>query len=926
MGGIGKTTLAKVVFNKLSTHFGKCCCFLEDVREKSSRTDGLVGLHKKLLSEIGNAAGTGSIDATDNGMKRIEETLRRKKVLIVLDDVDKSEQVEKLVGKGALFLGSRVLITTRHENVLQITRPKYEIVKYEMKVMSSDHAFQLFSRHAFNSDSPPNDDFGISKKILSTTGRLPLTIEVIGSMLRNERKEAWKETLDKLSKTLLEDVYNKLKISYDALTFQEQQIFLDIACFFIGEKKTNAIYMWDDCGLYPIRGIEVLKRMCLIKIGKGNEFLMHDQLRDLGKGIVNNENPMNPEERSRLWIKDEVLDTIKTKKMKNVQAMVLEPFPPKVHIKSEKIGRFEKLRFLELERGTFVGDLMDCFPKLTWFGWSAFDLKCELTNMCLKNVVVLQFSSIAGLDDMELWSLIKETRKLKVLELKWCHNITTTGDLSGCSTLERLTFRDCVGLRTIDSSIGKLKHLIELTVDGCNLIDLLVEIGELQNLERVILKGCCENFKCKSLLGLSLESILEDLVHRPNANLKGQLTFEIALLPPLQRLVLRGLYGIRELLALPISLTHLEVFCMSLQVVPDLSNLTNLVELDLHGGFEYGKQDIIHTGDSRWIRKLSKLEQLRLCHLHVPSPIELTSLRRLSQLHLCGVNLQPFTQVPSSLLKLNLKKFNSIALLSSNVKNLSDLELWHPQVEEIILDGLQLPNLRKLWVYDDGGPLQRFILSGMKMLKKFAIWECPKLDEIHIAGVLESLEVLRINECKSFGRFMYVKIHGKSSHESSLILESRVFNKLRDLNLQNNQKTLGIQVVGTSESLEELVLSGDHLQSLGGLSNLKNLKSLRIHSCPELRIDVWTTELPNECRLYINWCEKLVGVRGHYEGTVQGFKRHKRFPRFPSLEDLEEEEEYQSEEDGYQSEEEEYHSEEEDGPFTCHCRGRTRGC
>ncbi|KAL3721862.1 hypothetical protein ACJRO7_034238 [Eucalyptus globulus] len=141
MGGIGKTTLAKVVFNELSTHFGKCCCFLEDVREKSSRTDGLVGLQKKLLSEIGNATGTGSIDATDNGMKRIGETLLHKKVLIVLDDVDKSEQVEKLVGKDALFSSSRVLITARNENVLQITGPKYEILKYEMKVMNSDHAF-----------------------------------------------------------------------------------------------------------------------------------------------------------------------------------------------------------------------------------------------------------------------------------------------------------------------------------------------------------------------------------------------------------------------------------------------------------------------------------------------------------------------------------------------------------------------------------------------------------------------------------------------------------------------------------------------------------------------------------------------------------------------------------------------------------------
>ncbi|KAL3721871.1 hypothetical protein ACJRO7_034246 [Eucalyptus globulus] len=561
--------------------------------------------------------------------------------------------------------------------------------------------------------------------------------------------------------------------------------------------------------------------------------------------------------------------------MKNVEAMKLELFHKQVVIKSEAIGRFEKLRFLKLRGGTFVGDLMDCFPKLRWIDWRAFDLKSELTNLCLKNVVVLQFSRIAGLDDMKLRSLIKETRKLKVLELSFCVHITRTPNLSGCSTLERLTFWDCSGLRMIDNSIGKLKHLIELTVDGCPLLGLPEEIGDLQNLERFILKGCREMkelpdsiFKWKSLRELELTSggsTEERLPSRGYANLKGQLPYEIGLLLQLQRLVLRDLYEIRELPALPISLTHLEVFSMSLQVVPNLSNLTNLVELDLRGDFEYGKQ-----------------EQSRLCLLHVPAPIELASLRQLSQLHLSELNLQPLTQVPSSLLKLELENFNSITLLSSNLKNLSDLMLRRPRVEEITLNGLQLPNLRELYVDDhddddddDGGPLQRFILSGMKRLERVAMWNCPKLDEIHIAGVLESLEFLLINGCKSFRRFMYVEIHGESFNESSLILESRVFNKLQYLRLKENHKILDIQFVGMSESLEDLVLSGDHLQSLGGLSNLKNLKSLELYYCPELRIiegldklkflnelgligcgllesqiDVLTTELPNDCNIY----------------------------------------------------------------------------
>ncbi|XP_039167602.1 TMV resistance protein N-like [Eucalyptus grandis] len=229
MGGIGKTTLAKVVFNKLSSHFGKCCCFLEDVRVKSSRIDGLVELQKKLLSEIGAPAGVKNIDEIDDGMHRIGEALQKNKVLIVLDDVDNSDQVKTLVGNGTLHLGSRILITTRNRDELQTD---YQILDYELEVMTDGPALKLFSRHAFNKDFPLDDYIVLSREIVYETGRLPLALEVIGSFLsRNKNQKIWEETLAKLKKAPHKDVFRKLKISYDALTFEQRQIFLDIACF-----------------------------------------------------------------------------------------------------------------------------------------------------------------------------------------------------------------------------------------------------------------------------------------------------------------------------------------------------------------------------------------------------------------------------------------------------------------------------------------------------------------------------------------------------------------------------------------------------------------------------------------------------------------------------------------------------------------------
>lgn len=58
-------------------------------------------------------------------------------------------------------------------------------------------------------------------------------------------------------------------ISYNALGCQGKEIFLDIACFFIGTDLTYASYMWDACDFFPQVEIEILSSMSLIKVGTG---------------------------------------------------------------------------------------------------------------------------------------------------------------------------------------------------------------------------------------------------------------------------------------------------------------------------------------------------------------------------------------------------------------------------------------------------------------------------------------------------------------------------------------------------------------------------------------------------------------------------------------------------------------------------------
>ncbi|XP_048140746.1 disease resistance protein L6-like [Rhodamnia argentea] len=914
---------------------------------------GMGGIGKTTLAKV-----VRSIDEIDYGTKRIEEVLSNKKVLIALDDVANLEQVEKLVGRSTLNSGSRILITTRNKDVLRIDRPNYRISEYEMEVMSSAHALELLSRHAFNSDSPSDDYKDLSRKIVAAIGRLPLALEVIGSFLRGKGQDIWRETSEKLSNAPRNDVFEKLKISYDALSYRQQQIFLDIACFFIGEPTTYAIYMWKDCDFFLDAGVGVLISMSLVKIVE-NTFWMHDQLRDLGREIIHRQNPINPEERSRIWIDKEVLEAIRTKEMKkNVQALTLDlRKSDNKTITSEEIGRFQHLRYLRLSGGTFRGNLAMSLTNMSWIFWSSPPRRLffKPTNMRLNNVVVLEFSRNAFIDDSKLQSLTKRARKLKVLSLEYCHNIKRMPDFSGCPNLERLNFNGCSNLRKLDGSIGMLKSLIHLKIRGCRSLEYLPEeIENLVKLEHFSVEECPVKklpdsiWRLKSLCELHFDNsyprirwansweipsvlMLEKLevlrIYSPN--LKGRLPRAIgnfpslrvlrlsrtrigevpetvSMLPRLQTLELINCNEIQELPMLPTSLSNIQVSSKSLRVVSYISNPTNLVPLDLDDGSRWKEGGKICTGDLGGMGKLSKLNKLKLELLNVPAPTELASLSRLKELYLSGLDLRTLTQLPSSLLELQLDKFNSAVSLSSRLENLSSLELTSSQVQEIRLSGLQLCNLTRL-ILGGGEPLERLELSNLRKLKTVEVSACPKLVEIQFVGAFESLEELSIENCESLGGLGYAGYAGEAEsageltmEEGRLILPSRVFCKLRMFELGCCPKILQIQVLGTSELWKEFWVTDCRLlHSVRGLSNLKKLELLGIRSCdglpvvegldelealkvlyvddsPSLErwIDVSNTKLPNDCRIEIPHIPHRRS-KTYFEGTVQSYKRYK---------------------------------------------------
>ncbi|XP_030525408.2 disease resistance protein L6-like [Rhodamnia argentea] len=214
--------------------------------------------------------------------------------------------------------------------------------------------------------------------------------------------------------------------------------------------------------------------MPLIKIIDHDKIWIHNQLRDLGRDIVHQENRQRPGRCSRLWSPEVTLNVIlENEGTDDVEALNLEAPNQMWSFTSEEIARLVKLRFLKLYGGKLVGDFENTFSKLRWLSWYHRPAKFQVTNLKLRNLVVLKLSGMYITECWRGWDHIKEAKNLKVLNITGCEYLTRVPNLSTFSMLERLILEDCERLVEIDSSIGELKCLVYLEINGCNSMEKL---------------------------------------------------------------------------------------------------------------------------------------------------------------------------------------------------------------------------------------------------------------------------------------------------------------------------------------------------------------------------------------------------------------------------------------------------------------------
>ncbi|GLT30083.1 hypothetical protein SLA2020_049050 [Shorea laevis] len=223
MAGLGKTTIAKAVLENgnIRRHFGDnrmWVCVSENFDVKMILMEMLESITK-------SRSGGGDIGSKDTVLTKIQEKLGEKSYLLILDDVwNEERQIWEDLRNCLLGIsenkGSRVLVTTRLENVASLMAVSHEHI-CRPRQLNLDECWTIIKQRAFGDNSVPEGFEGIGKNVAKRCKGVPLVASVIGATLQNKRdKKEWQAVIENCVWDSLEKesgILDIIKFSYDRL-------------------------------------------------------------------------------------------------------------------------------------------------------------------------------------------------------------------------------------------------------------------------------------------------------------------------------------------------------------------------------------------------------------------------------------------------------------------------------------------------------------------------------------------------------------------------------------------------------------------------------------------------------------------------------------------------------------------------------------
>ncbi|CAH1435914.1 unnamed protein product [Lactuca virosa] len=863
MGGMGKTTLAKSVYNKpkIQQHFDVKAWLCVSVK---------VDINTLLVKIYESVAGEKpKLETMVNLVRDLEEKLGSKRYLLVLDDVWDEQRLYWEDFRSVMInvksqIGSSILVTTRK---LDIGTKAMAMDSCPLKGLSSDHCWYIFKERSFlPGQSPLTELEEIGRDIVKKCRGLPLLVKVIGGMLQNySDPEKWLSI--KNSKVWdLEDerdrVEKSLQLSFDNLpNSMAKQCFAYCSIF----KKDT-----------------LMEREELIQLWMAFGLVQADEEKDKEVEDVGNDI-------FQILVSNSLFQDVERDEYGHITCCSMHDL---VHDLSLSLSKHESLCLVDA-----INDDIACIPQvkhLAFYQEQNYKLAAEVFMFIERKTVARTLHTLFIKGEVG--------KKFSFQRLKCIRILKLNGD-----SIEKL-----------DNSIGELVHLRYLDLSKTDISVLPKSIGKLYHLQTLKLQNCYHVNKFPKTMRnlISLRYFIYD--ESIPSNIVGQWTL-IRKLPSVKVLRRKG-HGIEELRHLnnltgKLCIVDLEnVRSKEDAVKADLSRKKNLYDIE----FNWSEND---QGSNRVVDKdvleglqppggVKILKIINFCGDNFPDWVtkmaihiegKRTPLDKLVEIRLYGcsscLSFPTLEHLPH-LRDLWLGGMDSLTCLRSSNVTGSNKPL-SPSLRSLWLMGMK--RLEK-WI--DGEPNSSKMISPV--LEKLVIWRCPKiilLDECHphplvsliiqncpgLASclslpTLENLPHLRDLELEDIDSLTFLSSPDVTGLKKPLspslrsLKLSRMFSLEKWIDGATNSSTMISPVLEKLEindcpkiilldechphplvSLEIRACTG--LVSIKSIQGLTSLESLKIAMCPSLSE---ITNLLNQCHslntLQISNCSKLTSL------------------------------------------------------------------
>ncbi|CAK9140270.1 unnamed protein product [Ilex paraguariensis] len=874
MGGVGKTTLAQLVYNdeKVKDFFDTKAWVC--VSEEFDVFMITKIIHEEVTERSCNFSNLNRLQVS------LKEELSRRKFLIVLDDVwnEKYEDWDRLRPPFLVGLpGSKIIITTRSDRVARIMG---SVSPYPLNVLAEDDCLSLLAQHALgtkNFDDHLNLE-AIGKDIVKKCGRLPLAAKTLAGLLHNiHSPDEWKAVLNSKIWELSENksgILPALRLSYLHLPSHLKQLFVYCAIFpkdYVYDKDELVLLWMAEGFLQQSEEMEVLGGSCFMELfsrsffqrsgGTKSKFVMHDLLNDLAQYVAGEtcfrlDDNMEGNERCKISEKARHLSFIR--------------------LKYEVYKRFKAFHELRGLR-TFLP-----LPIYKSPSWERFYLSNSILVNLLPKLRCLRVLSLNGYNISELPNSMGDLKHLRYLNLSQTFIKRLPETVSTLYNLETLLLKDCPALCKLPTNIENLVNLRHLDIrDTPKLEEMPSGIDRLKHLQTLpkILVGKNSGFGLRDLNNLvllrgmlSIAGIenVTDVQDAKEANLcckqdinelefKWNSDIEDSQNDGLQVSVLQMLQPHRELKSLTIEFYRGITFpswigdpsfsktvyirfqcCTKCEFLPPLGQLPLLKELyigDMHAVKSVGAE--FYYGGST--------SEIPFPSLEILSFGEMPKWEEWSFSY--GVDFKGLFPRLCRLIIRNCPKLVSVPLL--RLLSLGNLEITNCD-EAVLKSFTELPLLTTLNIENMPGltHLPKEFMNVLVSLKDLAIAECPLLVTLWQNGLApQNLCNLFVRFCENLERLPY-DLKNLTSLQEVYIHYCPKFVSFPEDSLPPTISRLDVQECDSLESIPNCIARLEHLtlNNCSSLSSfpidtlLSKLKSVYIENCGNLECFKVTVE------------------------------------------------------------------------------------